>query len=169
MTRELWLLRHGKSDWEVDAPDFERPLKKRGKRAAAKIGSWMRERELFPDWIVVSPAERTCATAARVCEELGLGLDVIHRDKRLYAAGVELFQDVLSDCPKTAERVLLVGHNPELEHFLIDMIGIENLPYKKKLMPTAALAGLEMPDDWTQLPAGCAKLISITYAKSLFD
>lgn len=168
MSRELWLLRHGKSDQDVDAPDFERPLKKRGKRASAKIGAWMREHELFPDWIVVSPAERTTATAERVCEELGLAMEVLHRDKRLYASSVELFREVLAEIPMTAEKVLLVGHNPELELFLIDMVGMGNLPYRKKLFPTATLAGLAMPDKWKKLQAGSASLIEIVYAKSLF-
>ena len=38
MSRELWLLRHGKSDRNIAMEDFDRPLKKRGKRAAERIG-----------------------------------------------------------------------------------------------------------------------------------
>ena len=38
MTRELLLLRHGKSDWSVGVDDFYRPLKDRGKRAAQRVG-----------------------------------------------------------------------------------------------------------------------------------
>jgi len=37
------------------------------------------------------------------------------------------------------------------------------------LLPTAALARLMMPDDWTSLDRGCARLISITQAKSLSE
>lgn len=169
MSRELWLLRHGKSDQDTDVPDFERPLKKRGKRASTKIGAWMQARELCPDWIVSSPAERTAATSERVCEELGLGKEAFHQDKRLYASSVELFREVLSEIPATAERVLLVGHNPEMEQFLIEMVGMANLPYRKKLFPTATLAGLAMPDKWKKLQPESARLIEIVYAKSLFE
>lgn len=168
MSRELWLLRHGKSDRDIDTADFDRPLKKRGKRAAQTIGAWMKRQALIPDLILTSPAKRALATAIRVCEELGVG-DAICQDKRLYASGVDALKSVLSECPKESGRVLLVGHNPELEQFLIEMVGSANLPYTNKLMPTAALARMAMPDDWTNLESGAAELIAITYAKTLFD
>jgi len=74
---------------------------------------------------------------------------------------------VLAECPLEARRVLLVGHNPELEDLLIHLVGAANLPDTDKLLPTAALARLIMPDDWSHLDAGSAKLLSITSAKSL--
>ena len=40
-------------------------------------------------------------------------------------------------------------------------------PSDGKLMPTAALARLEMPDDWTQLEAGCATVLGIVRPKQL--
>ncbi|MGR9088006.1 MAG: SixA phosphatase family protein [Gammaproteobacteria bacterium] len=167
MRRELWLLRHGKSDRDMDMPDMDRPLKKRGKRAAHRMGAWMKQQGLIPDRVMSSPAERAIATAARVCEELGIGYDSILQDMRLYGSGVDSIQKLLSECDESM-RVLLVGHNPEMEQFLIEMVGIVNLPFQKKLMPTAALARLEMPEDWARLEPGCAELIGITYAKSLF-
>jgi phosphohistidine phosphatase len=168
MSRELWLLRHGKSDRYAAAADIDRPLKKRGKRAAEKMGSWMRQQGLIPDWVICSPAERARATLKRVCEKLEVDLKDSYQDKRLYGGGIESLKTVLSECPREAQRVLLVGHNPELEDFLIEMAGAANLPDTGKLMPTAALARLAMPDDWSDLPPGGAKLLAITYPKSLF-
>jgi phosphohistidine phosphatase len=52
---------------------------------------------------------------------------------------------------------------------LIYLAGAENLPDTDKLLPTAALARLIMPDDWTHLEAGSAKFLSITTPKSLPD
>ena len=40
MQKELWLLRHGKSDRETDLADIDRPLKKRGEKNAFEMGSW---------------------------------------------------------------------------------------------------------------------------------
>lgn len=168
MSRELWLLRHGKSDRDIESSDFDRPLKKRGKRAAKTIGAWMRQQELIPDLILTSPAKRALSTAIRVCEELGVR-DAICQDNRLYASDVDSIKSVLSECPKESRRVLLVGHNPELEQLLVELVGSANLSYQNKLMPTAALARLAMPDDWTNLEAGGAKLLAIIYAKTLFD
>ncbi|MGB5457997.1 MAG: histidine phosphatase family protein, partial [Gammaproteobacteria bacterium] len=42
MSRTLILLRHGKSDWNTDDDDFDRPLKKRGKNASAMVGEWLK-------------------------------------------------------------------------------------------------------------------------------
>jgi phosphohistidine phosphatase len=41
------------------------------------------------------------------------------------------------------------------------------IPDDGKLMPTAAVARLEMPEDWSRLAPGCAQLISITRPRGL--
>lgn len=71
MPRELLLLRHAKSDWDSDvASDFERPLAKRGKNDAPKVGSWLYREGLVPDHVVSSPATRARQTAIKVCKRL---------------------------------------------------------------------------------------------------
>ena len=167
MSRELWLLRHGKSDRDIIMDDCDRPLKKRGKRAAQRIGEWLQQQRLIPDWIVSSPAKRAITTAKIVHKAIAVEALAITQDKRLYQEGFEPLKTVLAECPLEAGRVLLVGHNPELEDLLIHLVGAANLPDTDKLLPTAALARLIMPDDWSHLEAGCAKLLSITCAKSL--
>jgi phosphohistidine phosphatase len=167
MSRELWLLRHGKSDRDISMDDFDRPLKKRGKRAARRIGEWLLQQRLIPDWVVSSPAIRAITTAQIVHKAIDAqGLE-IQQDKRLYQEGFERLKTVLAECPMEAGRVLLVGHNPELEDLLIHLAGAASLPDTDKLLPTAALARLILPDDWSHLEAGCARLLSITSAKSL--
>ncbi|HHD56938.1 MAG TPA: histidine phosphatase family protein, partial [Desulfobulbaceae bacterium] len=58
MKRELLILRHGKSDWNKPVDDFHRPLKKRGRKNAARIGAWMRVQGIIPDIVLSSPAVR---------------------------------------------------------------------------------------------------------------
>ena len=167
MSRELWLLRHGKAERTLTMEDFDRPLKKRGKRAVEGIGEGLHQQHLFPDWIVSSPAKRAIATANIVHKAIAMKGLVVTQDKRLYQEGFERLKAVLAECPSDAGQVLLVGHNPELEDLLIYLVGAAHLPDTDKLLPTAALARLIMPDDWSHLDAGSAKLLSITYAKSL--
>jgi len=169
MSRELWLLRHGKSDRDVEMVDFDRPLKKRGKQAAQRVGVWMKQQAYIPDRVISSPAKRACDTAKRVYAAIGEEERDIQFDKRLYFQGIDALKTVLAECPAKCRRVLLVGHNPDFEELLINLVGIANVPDGDKLLPTAALARLSMPDDWSKLDAGCAKLASITYAKSLPD
>ena len=168
MTRELLLLRHGKSDWSTTVDDFHRPLKDRGKRAAQRIGAWIAREKTVPDLVVASPAERALVTAQKFCKAMGSSAAGIVQDKRIYAAGVDELLEVLADCPRDAARVMLVGHNPGLEELLVWLAGdAVPQPEDGKLLPTATLARLQMPDDWRALVAGCARLVSITRPGSL--
>lgn len=169
MSRELWLLRHAKAKRGEHLEDFDRALKKRGKKAAQQVGEWLLQQHLIPDLIISSPAKRAIDTASRVLEAMGEPDLRITEDKRLYAEGFERLKTVLAECPAYAQRVLLVGHNPELEDLLIHLVGIANIADRNKLLSTAALARLELPDDWTHLSAESAQLISITDAQFLAE
>lgn len=168
MTRELLLLRHGKSDWDSGDDDFNRPLKDRGKRGAQRIGVWLAQQHLTPDLVVASPAERALVTAQKTCKAMGNGDEGIQRDKRIYAAEIDDLLAVLGDCPQDAGRVMLVGHNPGLEELLVWLANeVVPVPEDGKLLPTATLARLQMPVDWRALVAGCARLDSITRSGTL--
>lgn len=167
-TRELLLLRHGKSDWNVAVDDYHRPLKQRGRKGARRIGAWLLRQRLLPDHIVSSPATRALTTARKSATAMGIADTLVHQDKRLYEACLEDLLEVLGNCPNTAQRVMLVGHNPGLEELLI-YLARTPLPVQQdgKLLPTATLARLEMPDDWKKLPAGCARLLTLQRARDL--
>ena len=64
--RTLLLLRHAKSDWDASyADDHERPLAKRGKKAAALIGRHLAATGQVPDRVVSSTAVRAADTVRR--------------------------------------------------------------------------------------------------------
>ena len=163
MTVELLILRHGKSDWDVDVDDFHRPLKDRGKRGAQRMGVWLLQQNLVPDHVLSSPAERALVTAEKLCKAMGQGAQGIVTDERVYAADVPDLLQALGDCPAQAQRVMLVGHNPGLEMLLTFLVdGPLPLPEDGKLLPTATLARLTVDAGWDNLRSGCAKLVSIT-------
>jgi len=162
MARELLLLRHGKSDWDTDASDFERPLKMRGKKAAYCAGKWLLKQKLVPDLVISSPAVRAIRTARVACKTMGLKRSRILTEDHIYLAHPEELIAVLHDCPEKA-RVMLVGHNPGLEDLMLYLIGGNVvMPDDGKLLPTATVAVLEMPDSWHELGKGCARLLSLT-------
>ena len=168
MSRELWLLRHGKSDRDLAVDDFDRPLKKKGKHDLQCLAKWMVNEQIIPDHLISSPAIRALSTAKIIQSEVA-DLLTLNADKRLYQEGIERIKEVLSECPIHLNKVLLVGHNPELEHILINFVGAVNLPDTNKLLPTSTLVRIRMPEDWAVLESGCASLISITYAKLLSE
>ena len=170
MSRELLLMRHAKSDWgDVSLRDFDRPLNKRGQSSAPKMGRWLRQQKLVPDWLISSPAKRAKQTIGLVCKELGIDKDRIYWEQRIYEAALPTLLEVLAECPPTAARVLLVGHNPGMEYLLAHLCS--KLPQTKdgKLMPTAAIAHIRLPDDWDALPAGCGRLQTLQRPRELLD
>jgi phosphohistidine phosphatase len=155
MTRELLILRHAKSDWgDPHRPDHQRPLNTRGKHDAPRIGAWMSAQKLQPDYILCSTATRARQTLARVLENLPGHTDEISYDERAYLAELDSLLDLLSEIPPAYQRVMLVGHNPGLDQ-LVSYISRSAPPLTDsgKLMTTAALAQLRLPDDWSALRA----------------
>ncbi|MBE0471843.1 MAG: histidine phosphatase family protein [Methyloprofundus sp.] len=168
MSRQLLVLRHGKSDWNIETSDLSRPLKNRGKRDAQRMGAWLQQQALIPDFIISSPAERAKNTAEKLAKAMGLTAKHVHYDARLYAAGLTDLKSVLGDCPESAARVLLIGHNPSLENLIKNLHnGVLQKSADGKLLPTATLAILSMPDQWSLLNQGCATVESITRPATL--
>jgi len=168
MAEELILMRHAKSDWPEGVADFNRPLKKRGRKAAQAMGEWLLAHKLIPDWIVASPAERARDTAEKLCKGLGVKKRaVIHYDDRIYEANVSNLKSVLADCPTFARRVLLVGHNPGLDELLGYLVAGVTPAEDGKLFATATIARLSLPNDWRQLNSQCGQLLELRRASSL--
>jgi len=129
MTKTLLLMRHGKSSWkDKKIPDYERPLKKRGKAASAEIGKILRENELIPQAILSSPALRASETAEIVAKESGFPGKVTFIDS-FYMAEPDVYIDYLKGLDDSLERVMIVSHNPGLEAFMQLLDGrLEALP-----------------------------------------
>ena len=127
MSRKLLVLRHAKSDWSTDTSDFERPLKNRGKRAAQRMGVWLRQQDLIPDYILSSPAERARNTAEKLTKAMGLTAQHVNNDDRLYASELNTLKIVLADIPTDAKQVLLVGHNPAFDISFLNAAALKSL------------------------------------------
>jgi phosphohistidine phosphatase len=106
------LLRHGKSDWDTsNRGDRNRPLSRRGERAAATMGIVLRKMGEVPDRVISSPAIRAESTAAIV--RLSGGWDApLEIADELYGAGPGEALDVAARCGGDAARLMLVGHEP---------------------------------------------------------
>ena len=169
MSRNLLIMRHAKSAWDTDAAtDFERPLAKRGQKDAPSMGGWLREKELVPDYLVSSPAERARQTAISVSKALDFKKKKINWDARIYGAGTEELLEVLAEAPKETKTVLIVGHNPGLEFLFAHLSGDSGgLGYESGLIKTATVVHLQMPDNWDNLAKGCATLVTVQSPREL--
>jgi len=71
--KSLLILRHAKSSWKhPELNDHERPLNKRGKNDAPRMGKLLQKEKLIPDAILSSTAMRASATAESVVKPAGI-------------------------------------------------------------------------------------------------
>jgi phosphohistidine phosphatase len=114
--KTLVLMRHAKSDWSHPGlPDHERPLNRRGERAAAAMGSYLENSQVSVQRIVASTAVRVQQTL-RLMQQTWRGLNAeIITDGRLYLASPETVQRVALEHLAECDSVMIVGHNPAIE------------------------------------------------------
>jgi phosphohistidine phosphatase len=144
--KTLLILRHAKSDWgDPGLDDHDRPLNKRGKRDALRVGRLLREEDLVPDLVLTSTATRAARTARRVARAAAFA-GKTRPTSALYLAGPRAYLKVLRALPDSYGRVLVVGHNPGLEELVAHLTG------EPVAMPTAALARVTLPlERWHDL------------------
>ncbi len=136
-TVELYLLRHAHAgdpaEWEGD--DDSRPLTRKGRRQAKRLGSFMRAVGLKPDALVTSPLLRAVETADLVGKALHTEVLV---DPRLAGdLGIGRLGEILGELD--AERPVLVGHDPDFSALVAMLCGASRIPMKK-----GALARLDV-------------------------
>jgi len=144
--KTLLVLRHAKSSWKnSNLADYDRPLNKRGKRDAPRMGELLAREGLVPDLIISSSAKRALTTA----EAVALASDYqteIQSTRHFYHAWPENYIEFLNEIPEKFDKVLVVGHNPGIEDL------VEGLTGEWERMPTAALAQIVLSvDNWSDL------------------
>jgi phosphohistidine phosphatase len=158
----LILLRHAKSSWHDPAiPDQDRPLNSRGVAAAPLMGRAMAKHGLDPDLVLCSPARRTRDTLALVLPQLKTEPQIVYEHDLYHATAAEMLT-LLHKVAPAANRVLMVGHNPELQSFALDLIGSGPKHLKDRLeakLPTAGLVVIRFQfGAWSSVPINSGKL-----------
>jgi phosphohistidine phosphatase len=156
------LLRHAKSSWDGEHPDHDRPLKKRGKKAAPRMGSLAKEQGLVPQAIVSSSARRARDTATLFADAAGFPEAEIRVEPRLYLASPRTILALAQGLDDRTAKVMFVGHNPGFEETLEELTDQEGFP-------TGALAVLELPiERWSDLKGDIkATLVAMHRPKDL--
>jgi phosphohistidine phosphatase len=162
MTKTVLLLRHAKASRDdPEMADFDRPLHKRGRRDAPRMGAWMRKSGLAPDLVLCSDAKRARETWAGVAETLRSAAPVLF-ERGLYMASAKAICHRLQRIQGTVGTVLVVGHNPGMEEAakaLAERGGEPLERLQRDKLPTAGLVRLEFDiADWGQLQGGRGRL-----------
>ena len=138
----LSLLRHAKSSWKNPAlPDRERPLNTRGIADAPMMGRAMTERGIDPELVLCSSARRTVDTLGLVLPELKVEPKVVYEDALYHASPAEMLQ-MLRAIQPGSRRVMMVGHNPEIQRLALDLIGTGPKHLRDRLQEKYPTTGL---------------------------
>jgi len=157
---DLLLLRHAKSDWDDPAlADRDRPLNRRGRRAAALMGDYLGGAGLVPDHALVSAARRTRETWRRLKRRWTGKAPEAEILEELYLAAPSGILASIRQAPAGSRRLLVLGHNPGLENLARRLAGAGSdaaaASALRAKFPTAALAWLQFDaSDWSRIREG---------------
>lgn len=169
--RTIYLMRHAKSSWEDESvTDFDRPLAKRGRRAATAMGRHLRDRQIAPAQILCSPAQRTRETLDRM-EKYFAATAPVRYEKAIYLAEATVLLRRLTRLSDSLESVMLIGHNPGVETLARVLVDRPDEASGRQLgakFPTGALAVLVADvARWHDVRPGCAELTAFVRPKDL--
>lgn len=144
--KNLLIMRHAKSSWEfTNLSDHDRSLNDRGKRDAPRMGKVLLKERLIPQLIISSSAARARSTAEKVAKMSRYNGE-ISIDSSLYRAGSSAYMNALRRLTNQTDTVLIVGHNPDVEHL------VEILTGNVMTIPTCGLAYVKLSiERWLDL------------------
>ncbi len=153
----LMILRHAKAvPWYPGVDDFGRPLSDIGTGHAQKVADWICKQLDAPQSILCSPSQRTRETLSPLLD-LDSGLKSVTRfESEIYGASSSRLNSILDYEFASADRILIVGHNPGFEMLAFDVIAPSE--YQKiRRLATGTLVVVEFESGW-ETDAGKGKL-----------
>ncbi len=152
--KRLHLIRHAKSSWDHPGlSDVERPLNKRGLKAAAIMAPAIIDARWNYSHVFSSAAVRAQQTIENIASHLPDHDIRWQVDPLLYMFNAG---DLLDWCHKLDDElseVTIIGHNPAITDFTNRMTGSDILS-----VPTCGYIQMELTTNWTGLGVGSAKL-----------
>jgi phosphohistidine phosphatase len=167
VSRRLLLIRHAKSSWDdASLADRDRPLSKRGRSAATRIGEHLRAAGLVPDLVVCSTAHRTRETL----ERLALPDVEVRYEEELYAADAEAILSRIRSAPDASTALAVIGHNPGMHDLAVGLASSDAGELAGRLrakLPTGAVAVFESDEPWARVAPDHVRLVAFVIPREL--
>lgn len=152
--KRLILVRHGKSSWEHDVEDKDRPLLKRAYDDARLVINAFKNYMDFNLEIFSSYANRARSSAEIFQRELKIPEEKFHIKSEIYTFDVNELSSEIKKLPDSANNVMVFGHNPAITNF-VNFFGSE----KFANVPTTGLVVLEFDTtSWQKIQPGQTRL-----------
>lgn len=168
--RRLLLFRHAKAErGALGTSDQARELTPEGRDDAAAMARYIAKHGFKPDRVMVSPAVRTQETWAAM--QAALGDIASDNDPRIYEATTDRLLAVAKSAPATAQTLMLVGHNPGLHDFAVQLTATGDIDVRERLrekFPTSGLAILDFAlESWSALHPRSGRLERFVSPKTI--
>lgn len=160
------LVRHATAvDRAEDLPDFERSLRKKGKKESKSVADKLRKQGIVAERMVSSPANRAIQTAHIFAEEMEYPVQNIDIVEALYdGMATDVFVEYLHQLDDSIQTVVFFGHNPAFDDFAAALLNRSDLS-----LPKCGAAGIRFRSrKWQTVAAGKGKLQFFEYPKGKF-
>jgi phosphohistidine phosphatase len=139
------------------------------------MGAYLRKQDLVPELTLCSAARRaveTWALAGPALTKSGTTLVPTKHLRGLYLAPPSRILAAVRRTPDEVERLLVIGHNPGMEHLALGLAGTGSESQALRRMqakyPTAALAELRFEAKrWQDVSPATGKLVRFVAPKDL--
>ena len=161
--KTIILFRHGKSDWNAHfEDDHDRPINKRGIKAAKKMGKLLSDRKEIPELLICSTALRARKTIELAAQSGNWNSECIF-EPRIYGGPPNVLIEIIKNINEKFNSVCLIGNEPNFSSFISRSC---NESYHR--FPTASMAKIVYnKDKWINVKFGLGKLEWIKRPKEL--
>ena len=109
MGKSLLLIRHAKADRDdLLLADFQRPLNERGHKNAQEMASRIIRKQLIPEQLISSPAQRAITTAKLFASEFKIQHSEIIQESEIYEAKTEILLNLVNNLDESSNFTALV-------------------------------------------------------------
>jgi phosphohistidine phosphatase len=148
--KNLLLMRHGKSSWELNVNDEDRALLQRGISDVKLVGEALSQNGLQLDFAFSSPANRALHTAMICLRQLRFPLDNFKVMPDLYDFSGNHVLKFVKSLPDELNTILIFGHNHAFTH-IANSLGSNHI----ENVPTGGFVHLQFnKQSWTSISKG---------------
>jgi phosphohistidine phosphatase len=159
--KNLLLIRHAKSNWDIPNSDFDRGLTDNGIKKSTKCAKLAAFLINDNSLIWSSAAVRAYETSKIFIKCWDLPLHRIEKKLELYTFSAFELEQIVKSCPNECENLILFGHNCAITDF-VNKFGdnfIDNVP-------TSGLVSINFEtDDWKKITKG--HIIKILFPRDI--
>ncbi|MER2491009.1 NUDIX hydrolase [Catenovulum sediminis] len=176
MSKQLILVRQGKRAntslmqnllSKSRTPKLTAPLSDKGKRSSQRLGVWLAQNQFQPDEVISSTAESAVTSAEKMLKAMGLSVNKLRINKKLYKSSHQELLLLLQSLPESANRIILVTNNKILERLLSILLGQAALQKHTsrdgKLFKSSSVAVLNITSEWRSIAEKKVDLLTLQH------